>query len=138
MFNPLLIVTVATYVLVSLALFCFAANLVLFTTRVWRSARADRRRSSAPAHADDVTRPELELVSDAPRVTVQLPIYNELYVADRIIEAAARLDWPAEQLQIQVLDDSTDETSIVIEHKVAALRAEGVDIEHLHRDWPGR
>lgn len=133
MFDPLLIVTVAAYVLVSLALFCFAANLVLFTTRVWRATWAQRRSSGEPTRASDMEGPDLALVSDAPRVTVQLPIFNELYVAERIIDAAAQLDWPRDLLQIQVLDDSTDETSIVIEEKVAALRADGLDISHLHR-----
>src|SRR5215510_2752974 len=48
-----------------------------------------------------------------PRVTVQLPIYNEMYVADRLIDAVCRLRYPRELLEIQVLDDSTDETQIV-------------------------
>ena len=46
-----------------------------------------------------------------PRVTIQLPLYNELYVVERLITAAAQLAYPRELLQIQVLDDSTDETS---------------------------
>ena len=45
-----------------------------------------------------------------PRVTVQLPLYNEMYVAERLIDAAAALDYPRDRLEIQVLDDSTDET----------------------------
>ena len=54
-----------------------------------------------------------------PRVTVQLPIYNEMYVADRLIDAVCQLDYPRELLEIQVLDDSTDETTSV----AAARRA---------------
>src|SRR5512138_850885 len=48
--------------------------------------------------------------AELPRVTVQLPIFNEMYVAERLLEAVARLDYPREKLEIQVLDDSTDET----------------------------
>src|SRR5207302_9636968 len=47
---------------------------------------------------------------DLPRVTVQLPIFNEQYVVDRLLDAVCRLDYPKEKLDIQLLDDSTDET----------------------------
>lgn len=68
-----------------------------------------------------------------PKVTVQLPMFNELYVAERIIETVAAFDYPADKLQIQVLDDSTDETKDVIANKVAELVAKGVNIQHIHR-----
>jgi cellulose synthase/poly-beta-1,6-N-acetylglucosamine synthase-like glycosyltransferase len=68
-----------------------------------------------------------------PAVTVQLPIYNELYVADRLIEAVCRLDYPRERLQIQVLDDSTDETTRVAEQAVSRAAARGIDIVYVHR-----
>lgn len=68
-----------------------------------------------------------------PKVTVQLPMFNELYVADRIIEQAANFDYPSDKLQIQVLDDSTDETKDVIAKKVAEVAARGINIQHVHR-----
>jgi len=68
-----------------------------------------------------------------PRVTVQLPIFNESLVVERLIEAVVRLDWPRDRLQIQVLDDSTDETTAIAQACVDAYRAQGVDIELLHR-----
>jgi cellulose synthase/poly-beta-1,6-N-acetylglucosamine synthase-like glycosyltransferase len=68
-----------------------------------------------------------------PRVTVQLPIYNELYVAARLISAAAALDYPRESLEIQILDDSTDETTALVAAEVARHRARGIDMAHLHR-----
>lgn len=71
--------------------------------------------------------------SNAPFVTVQLPMYNELYVADRIIEKAAEFDYPRDRMQIQVLDDSTDETKDVIAKKVAEVAARGINIQHVHR-----
>jgi hypothetical protein len=63
-----------------------------------------------------------------PVVTVQLPIYNEMYVADRLIDAVCRLDYPRELLEIQVLDDSTDETRAVAEQAVRRNAAKGLDI----------
>jgi cellulose synthase/poly-beta-1,6-N-acetylglucosamine synthase-like glycosyltransferase len=69
-----------------------------------------------------------------PSVTVQIPIYNELYVARRVIEAVAALDWPRERLEIQVLDDSTDETHDLVRIVVERLAREGHDIVHLSRD----
>lgn len=71
--------------------------------------------------------------SEWPRVTVQLPLYNELYVAERLIEAACGLDYPRDRLEIQVLDDSTDETRNVVAAVVARERAGGVDVRHLRR-----
>jgi len=71
---------------------------------------------------------------DCPSVTVQLPIYNEKMVAARLIESVARFDWPRDRLEIQVLDDSDDETTILIDRETARWRAEGVTVVHLHRD----
>jgi cellulose synthase/poly-beta-1,6-N-acetylglucosamine synthase-like glycosyltransferase len=75
--------------------------------------------------------------SDAlPAVTVQLPIFNERYVVDRLLAAAVRLDYPRDRLQIQVLDDSTDDTSQIAAGLVADYAAQGLDIcliRRLHR-----
>ncbi len=69
-----------------------------------------------------------------PTVTVQLPLYNERYVAERVILAAAALDYPRDRLEIQVLDDSTDDTTDRVARVVSRLRARGVDIKHLRRE----
>ena len=68
-----------------------------------------------------------------PSVTIQLPIFNEMYVADRLINAVAEIDYPGELLQIQVLDDSTDETTGIAELAVRRLAARGFNIQYLHR-----
>lgn len=68
-----------------------------------------------------------------PRVTIQLPIYNEQYVVERLIEETSKMDYPRELLQIQVLDDSTDETHPFTERLVAEYQAAGVPIEYIHR-----
>src|SRR5215471_21462575 len=68
-----------------------------------------------------------------PRVTIQLPIYNEMYVADRLIDAVCEMDYPRELLEIQVLDDSTDETREIAELAVRRHAARGFDISYMHR-----
>jgi len=69
-----------------------------------------------------------------PQVTVQLPIYNELHVAERAIAAAAALDYPRDRLQIQVLDDSSDETRLIAKRAVERWQRRGVHIQYLHRE----
>src|SRR5467141_1261511 len=68
-----------------------------------------------------------------PVVTIQLPLYNEMYVADRLIEAVCRIEYPRELLEIQVLDDSIDETRSIAELAVRRFAADGVDIKYYHR-----
>jgi len=69
-----------------------------------------------------------------PRVTIQLPMYNEMYVAQRLIDAVCGIDYPRELLEIQVLDDSTDETSEIARACVERNRALGHDVVYVHRD----
>lgn len=71
--------------------------------------------------------------SDLPRITVQLPLFNELYVVERLVESVSKLDYPREKLEIQVLDDSTDETVKIAEEAVNKYRALGYDIHYIHR-----
>ena len=68
-----------------------------------------------------------------PRVTIQLPIYNEMYVADRLIDRVCEVDYPRELLEIQVLDDSTDETRDIAELAVRRHASRGFDIQYVHR-----
>ncbi len=71
--------------------------------------------------------------SELPRVTVQLPLYNEATVAGRLIEAAGRFDYPKDRLEIQILDDSSDETRGIAAEKVKELRARGIDAHYVRR-----
>lgn len=68
-----------------------------------------------------------------PKVTVQLPIFNEFYVVRRLLEAVSKIDYPKDRLEIQVLDDSTDETTEIAAGEVAKLRAAGFDAVLIHR-----
>lgn len=66
-------------------------------------------------------------------VTIQLPIFNEMYVVERLLDSITLLDFPKNQLEIQVLDDSTDETFEIVKNKIETLRNQGFDIVHIHR-----
>jgi cellulose synthase/poly-beta-1,6-N-acetylglucosamine synthase-like glycosyltransferase len=78
--------------------------------------------------------PEQELDhQEVPVVTVQLPVYNERYVVERLIDAITKFEYPKDKLEIQVLDDSTDSTSEIISEKVKNLRQKGVDISQIRR-----
>jgi cellulose synthase/poly-beta-1,6-N-acetylglucosamine synthase-like glycosyltransferase len=70
---------------------------------------------------------------DLPRITVQLPIFNEQYVADRLLDCICRLKYPKDKLDVQVLDDSTDETVEVVRHLVERYAAVGHPITYHHR-----
>ena len=75
----------------------------------------------------------LSVIGQEPAVTVQLPVYNEYYVAERIIEAVCGLEYPKDKLEIQVLDDSTDETVDVVAKTVLHFQSLGYDIKHVRR-----
>ncbi|MHB8619888.1 MAG: glycosyltransferase, partial [Chloroflexota bacterium] len=77
--------------------------------------------------------PELPALQSYPLVAVQLPIYNERYVAERLIRAAAALDWPRDRLHIQVLDDSTDDTVDICDRVCRELAAAGTLARHVRR-----
>jgi len=78
--------------------------------------------------------PESELIlKDCPMVTIQLPLYNERYVITRLIDCVVKLDYPKDKLEIQILDDSTDDTSEIIEHHIKQYLEKGYDITNVHR-----
>lgn len=119
--NLFLVPIVAVYLLLMTLLSFYVLNYLYLAFTGWKYRHELRRPSPAPPIR-------------WPRVTVQLPIYNEWYVAARLVEAAAALDYPRELLEIQVLDDSTDETAQRLAAKIAGLRAGGANIVHLQRD----
>src|SRR5262249_43144040 len=71
--------------------------------------------------------------AELPRVTIQLPLYNERFVVDRLLEGVSKIEYPAHLLRIQVLDDSTDETHPYTERLCNEYRAAGLAIEYRHR-----
>jgi cellulose synthase/poly-beta-1,6-N-acetylglucosamine synthase-like glycosyltransferase len=81
--------------------------------------------------------PSLQQPEDWPRVTVQLPVFNEKYTVARLVQSVASLDYPRDRLQIQILDDSTDDTAALAGRLAADYRQRGLDVECLHRDNRG-
>lgn len=73
------------------------------------------------------------VLDEYPKVTIQLPIFNEKYTIERLLASVTRLDYPPDRLQIQVLDDSTDDTAILTRNLVDQYRSQGIDIEWIHR-----
>lgn len=108
------------YACVSAALGLYAVHRLALTVQAARSPNP--RAEAADPHGD------------VPVVTVQLPLYNERFVAERLIDAACRLDWPRDRLEIQVLDDSTDDTAELCRELTGMWRSRGIDIHYLHRD----
>jgi cellulose synthase/poly-beta-1,6-N-acetylglucosamine synthase-like glycosyltransferase len=107
------------YLIAALSVALYGTNALLL------AALYLRRRRQPP--------PQAPLPESWPMVTVQLPIYNELYVVERLIDAVASLEYPRERLQIQILDDSTDETTRLVRARVAHHRAQGLDMTLVHR-----
>jgi len=108
------------YILSAAILAVYGYNtLILALLRVWRYSPDPVKMAS----------PEFEW----PQVTVQLPIYNERYVVNRLIDSIVQLKYPRDRLEIQVLDDSTDDTVQIVSHAVARQRARGFDITHIRR-----
>ena len=108
---------------------------------VWLRLRPDGE--AAPTGGGAAGRPGKSLEPEAaderpgeepPVVTVQVPVYNEAAVVERAVDAACRLDWPRDRLEVQVLDDSDDETSRLAARRAARWRDRGVDVRHLRRE----
>jgi len=70
---------------------------------------------------------------EIPFVTIQLPVYNELYVMERLLKNIAKIDYPYEKLEIQVLDDSTDESIETTAEQIKIIKEKGIDIQHIKR-----
>ena len=109
------------YLLVVAALFVYGINFYYLAWHAWKQ------------RGDLWEKPGLEELHPLPMVTVQLPIYNEWYVVERLIESSAALEYPRDLLEIQVLDDSTDETRSLIAETVARVRQKGINILHMQR-----
>ena len=85
-------------------------------------------------HKHEVPVPQAEYDhASLPVVTIQLPLYNEMYVVDRLVDSVCAIDYPREKLEIQILDDSTDETRSIAEAAARRHAAAGIDIKYIHR-----
>src|SRR2546423_4330973 len=118
------LVTAITTVLIivlastSVLLLAFGVNLLYLT---WRATRL------RPARHDPAPR------GTEPLVCVQIPIYDERYVAERVIDAVCAIEWPANRLEVQVLDDSDDETAPIVDARLTRWRRRGLQVAHVRR-----
>ena len=96
----------------------YGLNALYLTLRYWGSS--DQRKSTSPPRI-------------WPRVTIQLPLYNEKHVVGRLLEAISKIDYPRDLLEIQVLDDSTDDTVVLTQDMVKKLALAGLDVHYIHR-----
>ncbi len=118
------IVLIALYFLVLTGLCTLGAHRAV-TVYLCRKHRREIERARRPLVRFEDT--------ELPHITVQLPLYNEATVSARLIEAAGRLDYPRDRLEIQVLDDSSDETRTIASRKVDELRSRGIDAVYVRR-----
>jgi cellulose synthase/poly-beta-1,6-N-acetylglucosamine synthase-like glycosyltransferase len=126
-----------TAAVIVLSVYALHQGLLLFLYLGYRLRRFARRVGAqllpdVNAHADEIAAAPVD--DSLPRVTVQLPLYNERYVAEQVIAAACALDYPRELLQVQVLDDSTDDTSHIAQRAALEACARGMNVEFIHRD----
>ncbi|MEA2627851.1 MAG: hypothetical protein QOJ10_311 [Chloroflexota bacterium] len=110
--------TIGVLVLTSIALFGFGVNLLYLT---WRATRLRPRQS------------HVLVLKEEPNVCVQVPIYNERYVAERVLDAVCVLDWPSDRFEIQVLDDSDDDTTSIVARRAAHWRRRGIKVTQVRR-----
>jgi cellulose synthase/poly-beta-1,6-N-acetylglucosamine synthase-like glycosyltransferase len=88
---------------------------------------------SSKKRREDVEKFDLSNPDEVPKVTIQLPVFNELYVMERLLDNIALIEYPKDKLEIQVLDDSTDESLVTTKAHVEKLAAQGLDIKHITR-----
>ncbi|MBC5994332.1 cellulose synthase family protein [Pontibacter cellulosilyticus] len=112
---------IAVYGLCLAFIFCYSMAQLHLTILYWLNKKRRRNSSQSINSALQVW----------PKVTVQLPLYNERYVVERLIEAVAAFDYPHEQLQIQILDDSTDDTTSIVQEKLKQYP--NLKIQHIRR-----
>lgn len=90
----------------------------------WRTVRSQNDPQAVPTWPN----------GEHPLVTVQVPVYNERHIVGSLLRALGELEWPAARLEVQVIDDSTDETSVVVAEGLSRLRERGIAVEHICRD----
>lgn len=111
-------ITLGVLATCSVALLCFGVNLLYLT---WSSTRLRPARRASIA------------IGAEPDVCVQVPIYNERYVAERVIDAVCAMEWPRNRLEVQLLDDSDDDTFAIVSRRAAHWRRKGVPVAHVRR-----
>ncbi|MBA6156895.1 glycosyltransferase [Tenacibaculum sp. S7007] len=117
-----IIIAVYTISLVLILLYALAQLNLLFNY-----LKAQKKEDNSPKF--DLLNPQ-----EIPYVTIQLPVYNELYVMERLLDNISKIEYPREKLEIQVLDDSTDESVVSTRKQIEELQKTGLDIQHIRRE----
>ncbi len=123
--SVLITILAVTYVAILVLLSLYGGHRYTLLFHYWRS----RKNQPKPLRIFDR--------ADLPGVTVQLPLFNEKYVVEGLLDSVCAIDYPRDRLHIQVLDDSTDETRFIAAQACAAWRARGIDVEFVHREDRG-
>ncbi len=105
--------------LISISMICLFAGVQLYLVFQYRKSKKSKRQPKP--------------LKDHPFVTIQLPVYNEKFVVERLLNAVASLDYPKDRLEVQVLDDSNDETSGIIQKAAKHIRKKDITINHIQR-----
>ena len=119
-------------VYIILSIYCIALLLILMYALAQLNLLINylsSRKNKESIEVYDLSKPD-----EIPLVTIQLPVYNEMYVMERLLDNISRIEYPREKLEIQVLDDSTDETLGTTEAHIKRLQQTGLDIKHVLRD----
>lgn len=119
--TPLLFTILTLYILALLFILLYSIAQAYLT---FSYVKSKKRKNNKP----------ISRIQDYPTVTIQLPIYNERYVIERLIDSVASINYPKDKLEIQVLDDSDDDTQDIVHTKVEYWRTKGVDIQHVRRE----
>jgi len=127
--NLIFYAMVFIYLVCSLVLFIYAANCYLM---IFLFNRRKKEENENNKNFLDNYKKSFD-TNNLPIVTTQLPVYNEKNVVKRLIEAVVAIDYPRDKHEIQILDDSNDETSSIISELVEKFKSEGVDIVHIQR-----
>lgn len=122
MFVEYLIIVIYSIALVLIFMYSLAQLNLLYNY-----VSAQKKEDTSPKF--DLTKSE-----EIPFVTIQLPVYNELYVMERLLENIVKLDYPTNKLEFQVLDDSTDESVISTAKQIKEIQETGIDIQHIRRE----
>jgi cellulose synthase/poly-beta-1,6-N-acetylglucosamine synthase-like glycosyltransferase len=130
MAEPFFYISLALYVFALVALFTYGMNcyLLMLFYRLKRSASLQQHDAVIAHFYQNYP------VDHWPAVTIQLPIFNERYVVERLIKSICRFDYPKALLEIQILDDSTDDTGDIARMMVNQMKEQGFDIDYIHRD----
>jgi len=116
----------AAYATCMILLFVYACGQLHL---MWRSRKATSPVDESAAAAEAPPPPD-----DPPFVTIQLPVYNEQYVVERLIETIGRMDYPKDRFEIQLLDDSDDPTTTLADHALRRLTERGISVSHVRRE----